>query len=99
MTNTALDDQKQKPPVGLPRIMAGAIAGGISSWCLNWASLHGVDFKTFGVDSEYVKGAITGTLTGFFVAPDTFVFILRNFLIWCHDTAVMLWRAVRDGTE
>ena len=104
MSDTTADQSSpvaglSKPPVGFSRIMAGAVAGGISCWCLNWASLHGVDFKTLGVDSEYVKGGITGSLTGFFVAPDTLLYMMRNFLISCHKWWKILKRALLDGEE
>lgn len=102
MTDTTIDvnvkaDEKQRP--GLSRIFAGGLAGGLTSWLLTWGSLHGMDFTTAGIDSEYVKGAITGTLTGFFVAPDTVVFMLRDVIIWFYNSAKILSKAAKEGKE
>lgn len=97
MTDTTI--QQEKPRPGTSRIIAGALAGGISSWFLTWCSMQGVDFKTLGVDSEIMKGAITGTLTGFFVAPDTVVLMMRDFLIWVYSSAKILRKAATEGKE
>jgi len=98
MTDNQLDSPQSKG-AGLSRAFAGAIAGGFTSWFLTWCSIHGVDFKTFGVDSELIKGGITGTLTGIFVAPDTLVFALRDFFIWCHTSFNILRQAAEQGKE
>lgn len=96
MSNTA---QIEKPKVGMNRILAGVIAAGMSSWLLTWCSLHGVDFKTFGVDSELIKSSITGSLVGFFIAPDSCLNSIRDFLIWCYDWARSLRTAATEGKE
>lgn len=88
-----------QPKVGMNRVLAGAIAGGVASWFLTWSSLHGVDFKTFGVDSEIVKGGITGTLVGVFTAPDTLILGLRDIIIWCYNSVKILRKAAEEGKE
>lgn len=97
MTDPNIQPEKQRP--SLKRIASGALAGGISSYLLTWCSMHGVDFKVFGFDSELVKGAVTTTLTGFFVAPDTLVFLIRDILIWCHVSGASIWKAATQGKE
>lgn len=89
----------EKPKVGMNRVLAGVLAASISSWFLTWCSLRGVDFKTLGVDSEFVKSSITGTLVGFFIAPDSFFAMIRDFLIWCFDWAQSLYKAATQGKE
>lgn len=89
----------EKPKVGLNRVLAGVLAGAIASWSLTWCSLHGVDFKTFGVDSEVVKGGLTGTLVGVFTAPDTLLMSVRDVLIWAYNWVKTLKRAAEEGKE
>lgn len=51
------------------RIVCGIAAGAVTPLILTQASLAGVNFETLGVNSEIVKGAISGVLTGVAVAP------------------------------
>ena len=70
MTNAPSDDDNKKQVPLFMRIVLGACASATSGFVLTWASLHGIDFKTFGINSEVVKSGIEGTLTGIFVAPE-----------------------------
>lgn len=91
--------QPPKPKIGMNRILAGVVAAWISSWFLTWCSLRGVDFKTFGIDSELVKSSITGSLVGFFIAPDTLFAGIRDFIIWLVDWYKSLRQAATEGKE
>lgn len=51
------------------RIVCGILAGAVTPIILTQASLAGVNFETFGINSELVKGGISGLLTGVAVAP------------------------------
>lgn len=83
----------------LVRIATGIISGGISTYMLNYLSLKGVDFKTFGVDSEMVKSAIDGTIVGVVSAPSNLVYTLRDGILWVRFACKTLWNALRYGTE
>lgn len=63
------------------RIIFGVIASGITSWSLNFASLHGVDFKTFGINSEIIKSTIESTLTGVFIAPECIPLAIAGVIV------------------
>lgn len=64
------------------RIVCGIAAGAVTPWILTQASLAGVNFETLGVNSEIVKGGISGLLTGFAVAPvETFVAVIISIRV------------------
>jgi hypothetical protein len=79
MTNTSTADDKKQVPLFL-RIALGSAASAASGFILTWCSLHGVDFKTFGISSEVVKSTIEGTLTGIFVAPECIPLAVAGFI-------------------
>lgn len=59
------------------RIVCGIAAGAVTPWILTRASLAGVNFETWGINSEIIKGSISGLLTGIAVAPvETFVAVI-----------------------
>lgn len=68
-------DIQQSQKGGNAKIVSGILAAGLSSYLMNWFSLHGVDFEALGFPSELVKASLIGTLTGVFVGltPHNFV--------------------------
>jgi len=68
-------DIQQNQKGGNAKIVSGILAAGLSSYLMNWFSLHGVDFEALGFPSEMVKASLIGTLTGLFVGltPHNFV--------------------------
>lgn len=59
--------EETKKEGGVGKIVAGILAAGVTSYIMNWCSLHGINFQTFGVDSEIVKSTLIGTIAGVFV--------------------------------
>ena len=78
----------------LLRVACGVIASGFSSWVLNWCSLHGVDFKVFGINSELVKSTIDSTLTGVFVAPECIPLAIAGVILGIRQGFQIIWRSV-----
>lgn len=68
---------------GLGKVSAGIITCILSSYIMNQASLHGVDFKLMGLSSELVKATIDGTVVGILVGltPTHFVASLVDGII------------------
>lgn len=79
------------------RIFVGAICSSITSYFLTYCSLHGVDFATLGISSEMVKGGIVGSITGFIIAPITFIYKLRDMVLWFRRAWYILYSAIVDG--
>lgn len=72
--------------------LAVYLSVGISAFSMNWLSLHGVDFKVFGVPSEVVKATIESHLVLFFMwlSADHIVESAVGSLIWIRIS----WRKI-----
>jgi hypothetical protein len=81
----------------LVRIMTGIVSGFISSYILNQCSLHGVDFKTLGVDSEIVKSSLEGTIVGILIAPKNLVYASVDAILFVRFFFANIWKAIRYG--
>ena len=93
MTDTTAPDDKKQVPLFM-RIVLGACASATSGFVLTWASLHGVDFKTLGINSEVVKSGIEGTLTGIFVAPECIPLAIAGVIYGCRKGFRIIWQSV-----
>lgn len=64
-----------KGKIGHGKIVSGIIAGILTSYLMNQASLHGINFELLGVSSELVKSTIDGSLVGIIIGltPSHFV--------------------------
>ena len=69
---------------GKSKVVAGIIAAGVTSYLMNWCSLHGVDFKVFGLDSELIKSSLVGTIAGTVIGftPKNIVQDIVNIIIF-----------------
>lgn len=94
MSNQPLDQASAGKANDFVRLAAGAVAGGFSSYLLTQLSLHGVDFRELGIDSEIVKSTITGFLVGIVVAPRNIIFTLRDSILFCRFACKVLWDAI-----
>jgi hypothetical protein len=83
----------------LVRIFTGILAGFVSSYVLNQCSLHGVDFKTMGVDSEIVKSGLEGTIVGFLMAPKNLVYATVDGILFVRFFFANVWKAIRYGKK
>ena len=83
----------------LLRIVIGVFAGFFSSYLLNQCSLHGIDFKTAGVDSEVVKSALQGTVIGLLVAPRNIVYSVVDGILFVRFFFTNVWKAIRYGKK
>lgn len=83
------------PPLWL-RIVIGAIASGVTGWSLNWFSLHGVDFKVWGVNSEFIKSTIESILTGVFVAPECIPLAIAGCILGIRQGWRIIWHSVTE---
>lgn len=81
----------------LLRVACGVVASGVSGWVLNWFSLHGVDFKVLGIDSEFVKSSIESTLTGLFVAPECIPLAIAGTILGIRKGFRIIWRSVTEA--
>ena len=70
------------------KIGAAFLAAWGASYIMTQMSLHGVDFKVMGVDSEIVKSTIIAHLVTFFVWATP-----RNLLAWF----IGVIRAIKDA--
>lgn len=89
-TNQQIAEDQGKP--GLGKIGAGILSGFLTTFIMNQASLHGVDFTVEGIPSEVVKSGLDGALIGFFVTltpqhfvasvADSIIFVKRSLRSW-----------------
>lgn len=87
-----------KPDVPLHiRIFGGIFSAAVSSFFLTWCSLHGIDFKTLGVDSEGIKAAITGAITGVAVAPESVPIALAAFILYWRKAWRIVFKAATEN--
>lgn len=79
---------------GSGKIVSGIVAGIMTTYIMNQASLHGVNFQLLGISSEFIKSAIDGCLIGVFVGltpthfaaavTDAIVFVKTTWRQWCQ---------------
>ena len=77
------------------KIVSGILAAATTSYFMNWCSLHGVDFKILGVDSEIVKSSLIGTLSGAFIGftPQNFVQSVVSVIVFLRGS----WKKIEDA--
>lgn len=80
------------------RLIVSALVGAFTSYMLNKASLHGVDFEALGVSSELIKSSLIGTITGLVAAPRNIVFALRDGILFIRFAGTTIWQAIRYGS-
>lgn len=97
MTNTSNAPQNGS---GMSKIIAGILAAGITSYTMNWFSLHGVDFKTLGMDSEVVKASLIGTIAGTIVGftPQNFVEAIKDGILFGR-ASLKKWEDALNGKD
>lgn len=80
---------------GLGKIGCSIISALLSSYLLNKASLHGVNFELLGVSSEVVKASIDGALTGILVGltPTHFVASLCDAIVFVKSAFRQIGKA------
>lgn len=83
MTDTTL---KSDAPGGKVTILAIIISAWLASYIMTQCSLHGIDFKTFGVDSEMVKSTIIAYVVAFISKPKTFVSTISDGILFVRET-------------
>lgn len=93
MTDTTISMPKIRTAPIWVRIVCGMVASGFSGWFLNFLSLHGVDFKVLGVDSEFVKSSIESTLTGIGTAPECIPLAIAGIIVSLR----LACRTIRDA--
>lgn len=94
-TNQKIAQDQGKP--GFGKIGAGILSGFLTTFIMNYASLHGMDFTLAGIPSEVVKSGLDGALIGFFVG-----FTPQHVIAWTVDTIVFFkdwWRQLRNAAE
>lgn len=91
---------KDEGRTGLGKIIAGIVTGFFTTYLMNQASLHGVDFEAAGVSSEVVKSAINSALIGASVAftPAHFVACVKDYIIFIKKTQ-REWRNAWENNE
>lgn len=91
---------KDQGKFGFGRIAAGILSGFLSTFIMNQASLHGVNFELAGVPSEVIKSCIDGTLIGFFVGltPDHFVAFVRDVIVFVKQS-LRSWKDAWTNNE
>lgn len=87
MTDTGPSNQQiatAEGKAGHGKIVSGIIAGIITSYIMNQASLHGINFELLGISSEIVKSTIDGSLIGVIIGltPSHFVAALCDMIIF-----------------
>ena len=97
MTN--VQDATNQGKTGFGKMSASVFAGFLSSFLMNQASLHGVDFTLAGVPSEVVKSGLDGALIGFFVwvTPQHFVAWTVDTVLFFKDWSKQLRNAANSG--
>lgn len=93
MSNQPQDQASAGKLNDFTRLVVGAVGGGLSSFLLTQLSLHGVDFKELGIDSEIVKSAITATIVGLLVAPRNILFTIRDSILFARYALKIIWDA------
>lgn len=83
MTDTSI---KPDVPGGKVTVLAIIISAWLASYIMTQCSLHGIDFKTFGVDSEMVKSTIIATAVSFISKPKTFVSTISDGILFVRET-------------
>lgn len=75
--------------------LAVYLSTGISAFAMNFASLHGVDFKVLGIPSEVVKAMIESHMVLFFmwVSADHIVDSITGGIIWMRRAGRKIWGA------
>ena len=82
---------------GFGKMGIGILSGFLSTFLMNQASLHGVDFTLAGVPSEVVKSGLDGALVGFFV-----MLTPQHFVAWTVDTVLFFknwWKQLRNAAN
>lgn len=85
---TAKDEGKR----GLGKVGAAILSGIVTTYIMNKASLHGVDFTLLGIPSELVKSTIDGTIIGTLVGftPAHFVAGILDGVVFVRTS----WRKI-----
>lgn len=86
---------KSGPPLWL-RVTIGAIASGVTGWGLNWFSLHGVDFKVLGIDSEFIKSTIETLLTTVIFYPECIPLTIAAAILFVRKGARVVMNAFTE---
>lgn len=99
MTDTPATPGKE--PASKSKIICSVLAGIVANYFMNYASLRGVNFETFGIPSEMIKSALVGAWAGFFawVTPNNVRSAARDALIWLWETRKILKKAAEEGKE
>jgi hypothetical protein len=90
--------------IGFGKVVGALIAGGVSSYVMNWFSLHGVNFEMSGiipgvtVSSEVVKSVINSTIEGAVVwlTPQHFIAAITDSIRWLRSAKKQITDAARD---
>lgn len=78
---------------GWGKAVSGLLSGIATTYVMNLASLHGVNFELLGIPSEMVKAGIDGVLVSGFVwaTPPHFVAAVKDAILFIKD-ALRQWR-------
>lgn len=73
---------------GLGKIGSAIIGSILTTYIMNQASLHGVDFTLYGIPSELVKSTIDGTIIGTLVGftPSHFTAAITDGILFIKTT-------------
>ena len=89
------DQPAQQPKGGKAKLASAFVAAALTTYFINQASLHGVDFTTLGIPSEMVKSAIEAHLIVFaaWATPQHFVDAIVDTKIWLLTS----WKRIRNA--
>lgn len=97
-SNQQIAQDQGKP--GFGKIVAGVFSGFLTTFIMNQASLHGVDFTVDGVPSEVVKSGLDGALIGLFITatPSHFVASVADAIVFVKQS-LRSWKEAWSSNE
>ena len=85
---------------GFGKMGIGILSGFFTTFLMNQASLHGIDFTVYGVSSEVVKSGLDGAIIGslVYLTPAHFVAAITDVIIFTKQT-LRSWGAAWRNNE
>lgn len=95
---TNQDAAKEHGKRGLGDIISCLVSSLSATYLMNYASLHGVDFKVLAIPSEVVKSTLeAGLITGIvWLTPQHIIAAMRDGIIWVRLSWRVLYKAATD---